>query len=60
MDFPHTKSAEELFKYFNVSEERGLSNAIVEKQQEQYGLNGNENFSCLNKILLKPTVRYFL
>ena len=45
MDFPHTKSAEELFKYFNVSEERGLSNATVEKLQEQYGLNGIENFS---------------
>lgn len=40
MDLAWTKSSEEVFKYFDVEEEKGLSDAQVKRNQEKYGPNG--------------------
>ena len=40
MDLAWTKSSEEVFKYFEVEEDKGLSEAQVKKYQEKYGPNG--------------------
>lgn len=39
MDLAWTKSNEEVFKYFDVEEEKGLSDAQVKRNQEKYGPN---------------------
>lgn len=41
MDQAWAKSKEECLKYFNVDEEKGLSEDQVAKSQEKYGPNGN-------------------
>ncbi len=40
MDLAWTKSSEEVCKYFDVEEEKGLSDSQVKKYQEKYGPNG--------------------
>lgn len=40
MELSHTRSAEEVFQYFDVKENIGLSEAQVVKARETYGLNG--------------------
>lgn len=41
MELPWAKTKEECLKYFNVDEEKGLSDDQVVKLQEKYGPNGN-------------------
>ena len=40
MDFPHTKTVEEVFEHFKVTEEDGLNPQMVTELREKYGLNG--------------------
>ena len=40
MDLPHTKTVEEVFEHFEVTEEAGLNPQRVTQLREQYGLNG--------------------
>jgi len=40
MDLAWTKSSEEVCKYFDVEEDKGLSDAQVKRYQEKYGPNG--------------------
>lgn len=40
MELSHTRTAEEVFQYFDVKENIGLSDAQVLKARETYGLNG--------------------
>jgi len=40
MELPHTKTIEEVYEVFKVSEEEGLSVERVTKLREQYGPNG--------------------
>lgn len=40
MDLAWTKSKDEVLKYFEVDEERGLSDSQVKRYQEKYGPNG--------------------
>lgn len=47
MDQAWAKTREECLKYFNVDEERGLSEDQVAKAQEKYGPNGKRlTFFC--------------
>lgn len=40
MEDAHTKTVEEVVKYFGADPERGLSADQVKKNQEKYGPNG--------------------
>ena len=40
MEVAHTKSVEEIYKIYDVSESTGLSNEQVEVAREKYGFNG--------------------
>jgi Ca2+ transporting ATPase len=40
MDASWTRTPEEVLKYFNVTEDRGLSDDQVKRAQEKYGPNG--------------------
>ena len=48
MENPHTKTVEEVYEFFKVSEEEGLSVERVTKLREQYGPNGTLfwHFQC--------------
>ena len=52
MDLVWTKSSEEVLKYFDVDEEKGLSEAQVKRAREKYGPNGNVPTSPLIIILM--------
>ena len=43
MDDSHTKSGEECLNYFKVDEETGLDDNQVRRNQEKYGLNGEND-----------------
>lgn len=53
MELPHTKTVEEVYEFFKVSEEEGLSVERVTKLRERYGPNG----TLLCQYLLTP-VKY--
>ena len=44
MDLAWTKSKEEILKYFEVDEDKGLSDSQVKRYQEKYGPNGKPCF----------------
>lgn len=49
MEDAHTKTVEEVVKYFGTDPERGLSADQVKKNQEKYGPNGKV-FSLLKIV----------
>ena len=40
MDLSHTRTVDDVFQYFDVKENSGLSEAQVVKARQTYGLNG--------------------
>ena len=58
MELPHTKTVEEVYEFFKVREEEGLSGERVTKLREQYGPNGTllwfafkcTSFTCPNIV----------
>lgn len=40
MELSHTRTVDEVFQYFDVQENIGLSEAQVDKARQVYGLNG--------------------
>jgi len=40
MELSHTRDVDEVFQYFDVKENIGLSEAQVVKARQTYGLNG--------------------
>lgn len=52
MEDAHTKTVNEVLKYFDSDPERGLSAEQVSKNQEKYGPNGK----CLSQAITETTV----
>ena len=52
MDLAWTRTNDEVFKYFNVDEERGYSDEQAKKALEKYGPNGMFSNMQLNKTSL--------
>jgi len=54
MELPHTKTIEEVYEVFKVSEEEGLSVERVTKLREQYGPNGMLLWLAILQIIVHP------
>ena len=49
MELSHTRTTDEVFQYFDVNEDVGLTDSQVLKARQTYGLNGeltNESKGC--------------
>ena len=58
MDVPHIKTVEEVFEFFKVTEDEGLTPDRVTRLREKYGLNGmllsavNISYAPMSKTML--------
>ena len=61
MEDAYSKTADEVLKYFNVSEKLGLTQEEVKRSRQKYGLNGQLFVQFLmDSNLAKMTMRAWL
>lgn len=53
IDYPWTKTKEDVAAFYNVEETKGLSEERVKRDLERYGPNGNKNRLNLIFIIVK-------